>query len=115
MKKNKEIRELLTKAFHAASTTFELQEVRYHILQALNKVQKIEHKDDKKKTEQQPTNHQNWQQLVQDGLKNINSPSQTLDTINQMIAMEENKLKEIIANKHRKPSSDDTEVQTFFE
>jgi len=53
MKNTEESKKLLQKAFDCLPTDFALSEVRYHMLSAMNKLRKVEHKREKRIEAQQ--------------------------------------------------------------
>jgi hypothetical protein len=85
MKNTQNIIRLLSEAFKAT----ELAEVRFHIMQAIRKCEKIEQKQARK---EQITQAQTWHNMLLNGVTNPNTPKRTLDIINQMLEIQKKKL-----------------------
>ena len=80
----------------------ELSEVRFHVRQALQKLEKYQEKKEKKTK----TQHQKWQEKLHDNIKNPYTTQETLDAINQMIDEERKKLDDILQKNKAQPKDE---------
>ena len=84
----------LTEALKNLPQDFALSDVRYHVLSALNKIERVEKKRNQRAAnEAAPTPQQQWQFQLNKGLVNPFSAGQTVQALEQMVAQEEAKLK----------------------
>ena len=110
-------KELLTKALGNLPGDNVLHEVRFHIRQALAKLEQTE----KKRSNRVPqkTQHQTWSEMLTNGVQNQNTPKRTVDIINRMIDEEKKRLEEIQARKSKivrdSGAADDGGVETLFD
>jgi len=82
---------------------FNMNEVKYHIMQALRKIENVEKKASRKERQ---LASQSWNELLSNNVENPYTAKRTLDIIDGMIEGEKKKLKE--------PESD-SETQTLFD
>lgn len=111
-------KELLTKALGVLPGDFTLQEVRFHIRQALAKLEQTEKK--RSNRVQQKTQHQTWSEMLTNGVQNPNTPKRTVDIINRMIDEEKKKLEDIQTRKSKivrdnGGAADDGGMETLFD
>jgi hypothetical protein len=114
-------RKLLQEAMRAIPGDFALREVRFHVNQAIQKLEKVEEKRASKAqaAQDKKTFAQNWTEMLKGGLTNPNSPGRTLDIINQMIAEENRKLEEILKKREAEAKNPqqkrDEDEETLFD
>jgi len=118
MKDLEPTKEFLTKALSNLPGDFTLQEVRFHIRQAIAKLEQTE----KKRSSRVPqkTQHQTWSEMLANGVQNPNTPKRTVDIINRMIDEEKKRLEEIQAKKSKivrddGGAADDGGMETLFD
>ena len=109
-------KELLTKALGILPGDNVLQEVRYHIRQALTKLEQTEKKRSNRAPVQK-TKHQTWHEMLTNGVQNPNTPKRTMEIINRMIDEEKKKLNEIQVRKSKmtKDGAADDGLETLFD
>jgi len=115
MKNNTErTKQLLVQALQNVPNDFALTEVKFFIKTALQKLEHVEKKRDRRE-QTAATPHESWWQSVTGNLTNPLTPKHTLDTIDQMIEAEYNKLNELAERKKKKTDDGDADdLQALF-
>jgi hypothetical protein len=79
----------LSNALQSLPNNFALREIRFHINQAIQKLNNFEERKTKK---EQKTQYQTWWDMIKNGINSpVQLPQRTIDIINQMIEEEKKK------------------------
>ena len=108
MNKNEKLKNLLSLAIQTAPDDFAMQEVRSHIRAALNK---LEHVEKKRERRDRQVDSNNWP-VVNGQVINPFAVKQTIEAIEEMIADEKQKIDDI--SNRRKNKHDGEDDQELF-
>jgi hypothetical protein len=115
MKRNtQEVRNLLSQAYKNVPEDFALAEVKAQIRAALERLERVETKRERREQTKPQTN--NWP-VVNGQVVNPYAVKQTIDLIDEMIATEKRKIEEIHQRRkksHDDEGEDDNGVQAIF-
>lgn len=96
-------KDFLQKTIRSMPPDFALREVRFHLQQAVKKLEQVEQKR-RASQPKPPTQYEQWQERLRNGLQNSNSPAGTLAIIDNMLSEEYAKLDEILERKKKRSS-----------
>lgn len=115
MKNNtQEVRSLLSQAYRNVPEDFALAEVKAQIRAALEKLERVETKRERREQwQKQPQQTNNWP-VVGGQVVNPFAVKQTIDLIDEMIAVEKKKIEEIHQRRRKNSEHEGEDIQAIF-